>query len=168
MLGVLLAQPGPLARLMVAVGRLSVAIPCTSPTTPIISSAGNGCSCVKKYKMASVSANQLHVADSSTHGLGPGRGGPPRSCPGPPGAAPIPITPIDRVRSPSPKPTTVSFLAKTIVLSQHIEAKWTPVPLFHYLRTYLWSPVHAVRAVSVLCPCCPCCPCYPCYPCYPC
>ena len=42
---------------------------------------------------------------------------------------------------------------KTIVLSQHIEAKWTPVPLFHYLRTYLWSPVHAVRAVSVLCPC---------------
>ena len=26
---------------------------------------------------------------------------------------------------------------KTIVLSQHIEAKWTPVPLFHYLRTYL-------------------------------
>ena len=146
MLGVLLAQSGPLARLMVAVGRLSVAIPCTSPTTPPISSIGNGCSCVKKYMMASVSANQLHVADSGTYGLGPGRGGPPRSCPGPLGPAPIPTTPLcaagrhirlPRV-GPVPAGTILGFLG--VSYRSFLQAFLPPTPKTRLARRCPRSP----------------------------
>jgi hypothetical protein len=71
-----------------------VHLPHTVPTTPTVSSTEKECSCVRKDRMPSVCVNELYVAGSGTHGLGPGRGGPPRSCLGPPGPAPIPTTPI--------------------------------------------------------------------------